>query len=235
MSYRFLFIIAFLLTTIQGLAVETSINDVSRTPISSEGEVTTLQGDVNGDGVVTIMDVTCLINLLLNSDGDDYPANADVNGNGIVNIMDVTSLIDLLLGMPITQIYSTILVTTTDGITIEYLLDENSRLMIAKPNLVIETDGMVMTYELEHMAQLSYGQRTVNTNLSMLKDFDIPTGGTLFMHDLKENALTEVTNADGGVVMNQQGNTDVKVSLSNQPAGEYMIKAASQTIKIVKQ
>lgn len=50
--------------------------------------------DVNGDGKVSIKDVTDLINLLLKGNVPDY---ADVNGNGYVNISDVTELINYLL------------------------------------------------------------------------------------------------------------------------------------------
>ena len=52
-------------------------------------------GDVNGDGSVTIADVTALIDLLLG--GGTPPATADVNGDNAVTIADVTALIDMLL------------------------------------------------------------------------------------------------------------------------------------------
>ena len=53
-------------------------------------------GDVNGDGQVTIADVTELIDSLLS--GLEVPTHvADVNGDGQVTIADVTELIDMLL------------------------------------------------------------------------------------------------------------------------------------------
>lgn len=52
-------------------------------------------GDVNGDSIVSIKDVTLLIDLLLN-DGE-MTDQADVNGDGLVSIKDVTFLIDMLL------------------------------------------------------------------------------------------------------------------------------------------
>lgn len=57
-----------------------------------------LRGDVNGDGTVSIADVTALIDYLLS--GDESNAlliNADVNKDGTVSIADVTALIDYLL------------------------------------------------------------------------------------------------------------------------------------------
>ena len=55
-------------------------------------------GDVNGDGNVTISDVTALIDYLLSGDeGSVMMINCDVNKDGKVAISDVTALIDLLL------------------------------------------------------------------------------------------------------------------------------------------
>lgn len=55
-------------------------------------------GDVDGDGKVSIADVTDLIDMLLTGATSvmDYPA-ADVDGDGKITIADVTSLIDMLL------------------------------------------------------------------------------------------------------------------------------------------
>ena len=55
------------------------------------------RGDVNGDGSVTISDVTALIDLLLGGGTINNPA-ADCNGDTNVTISDVTALIDYLLG-----------------------------------------------------------------------------------------------------------------------------------------
>ena len=52
-------------------------------------------GDVNGDGLVNISDVTALIDILLND--ETAPAAADFNQDGSINISDVTYLIDYLL------------------------------------------------------------------------------------------------------------------------------------------
>lgn len=54
-------------------------------------------GDVNGDGAVSIADVTALIDYLLDG-GDINEAGADVTQDGGISIADVTALIDMLLG-----------------------------------------------------------------------------------------------------------------------------------------
>lgn len=71
-----------------------------------------LRGDINKDGVISIIDVTALIDILLDlpartylnptdtyPNGLDYEA-ADVNENKDIEITDVTTLIDILLNMP---------------------------------------------------------------------------------------------------------------------------------------
>lgn len=57
----------------------------------------TVPGDVNGDGYVTIIDVTALIDYLLGSDVTIDETAADANTDGIVSISDVTAIIDMLL------------------------------------------------------------------------------------------------------------------------------------------
>ena len=53
-------------------------------------------GDVNGDGEVTIGDVTDLINLIL-SGNESLNTAADVNADGELSIGDVTALINIIL------------------------------------------------------------------------------------------------------------------------------------------
>ena len=55
-------------------------------------------GDVNHDGVVSIKDVTALINYLLTDDESNFCTTcADVNGDLRISIADVTALINILL------------------------------------------------------------------------------------------------------------------------------------------
>ncbi|MBQ9558438.1 MAG: hypothetical protein IJ762_05485 [Bacteroidaceae bacterium] len=55
-----------------------------------------LKGDVNGDGSVTIADVTMLVNIVLGKAAVN--AASDVNGDGSVTIADVTYLVNTVLG-----------------------------------------------------------------------------------------------------------------------------------------
>ena len=260
MRKDFLFIIALVLAFAQGFRAEAHSNEFFNSQLTEEvtlrsdeansdgmvsqpSATTTLGagrnnliGDVNQDGKVTITDVTALIDILI---GEDYNNLAgDVNQDGMVSIMDITILIDIILNTPDTpdtptvEYYPTILLTTKDGVTMEYLIDESTKLKLLKPDLVIESDEMSLTYELSNMAQLCYGQYQVTPNQSIMQNPDVPTVGTLFLFGMNENALTEVTNADGKVVMSSRG--DTKVQFDNEPSGEYVITTDCQTFKIVK-
>ena len=54
------------------------------------------RGDINGDGLVNVADVTALIQIILNSTPVDLDL-ADLNGDGLVNVADVTTLIQIVL------------------------------------------------------------------------------------------------------------------------------------------
>ena len=57
-----------------------------------------LLGDVNGDGVVNIADVTAVIDYILTGDASEINLGAgDVNFDNAVNIADVTTMIDFIL------------------------------------------------------------------------------------------------------------------------------------------
>ena len=54
----------------------------------------TLVGDINGNGIVDVSDVTALVNAILNSTTDSA---CDVDANGEVNVSDVTTLVNIIL------------------------------------------------------------------------------------------------------------------------------------------
>ena len=59
------------------------------------GELSTLKGDVNGDGEVNIADINVIIDIILSGRSDP---SGDVNGDGEVNIADINVVIDIILG-----------------------------------------------------------------------------------------------------------------------------------------
>ena len=53
-----------------------------------------IDGDINSDGILNILDIVSLINLVLS---DDYEESGDINQDGILNILDIVSLVNLIL------------------------------------------------------------------------------------------------------------------------------------------
>jgi hypothetical protein len=50
-------------------------------------------GDINGDGIVNILDIVNAVNIVLSG---IYQADADINGDGINNIIDIILIINLI-------------------------------------------------------------------------------------------------------------------------------------------
>ena len=62
----------------------------------TENEPDYLVGDVNGDGILNVIDVVILVNLVL-SGGDGGTPAGDINEDGILNVIDVVQLVNLVL------------------------------------------------------------------------------------------------------------------------------------------
>ena len=59
--------------------------------------VVVVPGDVDGDGVVTSVDITCIYNYLLNGD-ETFIDTSDVDGDGYITSVDITFIYNILLG-----------------------------------------------------------------------------------------------------------------------------------------
>ena len=128
-------------------------------------------GDADGDGKISIADVTALIDYLLTGDAEGInPETADVDGDGYISIADVTALIDIILGVPQSRPCTFLIVTMTDGTNQEYMIDEYSTVKIVKPDLLIQTGGQTQTFDLEQVAHLSYEERMVTLSNKLAND-----------------------------------------------------------------
>jgi len=54
-----------------------------------------LIGDLNGDGILNILDIVVIVNIVIN--GDDYNPLADLNEDGINNILDIVQLVNIII------------------------------------------------------------------------------------------------------------------------------------------
>ena len=58
-----------------------------------------MNGDVNGDGIVDVTDVSIAIDIVLGKDSNDnYGGRANINGDSTVDVTDVSMIIDIVLG-----------------------------------------------------------------------------------------------------------------------------------------
>lgn len=57
-----------------------------------------LRGDVNGDGVRSVMDVSLLADYIMSGHGDFDIALGDMDGSGTISVSDISILVDIILG-----------------------------------------------------------------------------------------------------------------------------------------
>ena len=75
-----------------GSLVEAAMDDFLLEYVSDGSGI---QGDVNNDGEVDVLDVVVLVNIIL---GFESPSQgADVNYDGAINIQDIVTLINIIL------------------------------------------------------------------------------------------------------------------------------------------
>ena len=54
-----------------------------------------IQGDLNDDGIVNILDVVLLVNIVLGN--EDFNPAGDMNTDGLINVLDVVILVNAIL------------------------------------------------------------------------------------------------------------------------------------------
>ena len=59
-----------------------------------EHQGSAVQGDLNGDNAVNVLDIITLINIIL---AEEYITQADVNTDGEINILDVVVLVNIII------------------------------------------------------------------------------------------------------------------------------------------
>ena len=56
-----------------------------------------LQGDINNDGIINVIDIVAIVNLILD-ENSEYNPLADLNSDFIMNVIDIVALINIILG-----------------------------------------------------------------------------------------------------------------------------------------
>ena len=57
-----------------------------------------IPGDVNGDGIVDVLDIVTMVSIILGEPPTPYQLQAgDLNGDGIIDVLDIVSIINEIL------------------------------------------------------------------------------------------------------------------------------------------
>lgn len=86
-----------LLTAVNGSeSYQLSLADLSKMYFTADGSFPI--GDVNNDGIISVVDVMLIVNDILGQEQEDYfPERADLDRDGLISITDVTALVSLIL------------------------------------------------------------------------------------------------------------------------------------------
>ena len=74
------------------------LNDEKALLITTRGSQMRLEGDLNYDEKVDIVDLMLLVDFNLGFEGEVNPYFGDINGDGMVNVMDLIALIRSIMG-----------------------------------------------------------------------------------------------------------------------------------------
>ena len=78
-------------------------------------QINTNLGDVNGDGTISVTDMTMIVDYILGESNDNFIVeNADINCDGSISVADVMALVNIILG---DNSVINIVVNGTDGLT----------------------------------------------------------------------------------------------------------------------
>ena len=57
-------------------------------------------GDVNGDGIVNVLDIVTMVNFIMGTQipTDDQACASDANEDGIVNVLDIVLIVNIIMG-----------------------------------------------------------------------------------------------------------------------------------------
>ena len=91
-------IVAFISRPLGNAITDLYVTNCNKRKLGEFDEPTIIPGDVNGDEIIGIDDVTAIVDLLFNGVSEEnFNEGADVDSDGFITIDDVTALVDLLL------------------------------------------------------------------------------------------------------------------------------------------
>ena len=70
------------------------IDQISFPPVFIDDGGVSLEGDVNNDGAVSVLDIILVVNMVL---GNDSNLSGDTNGDGNIDVLDVVNIVNIIL------------------------------------------------------------------------------------------------------------------------------------------
>jgi hypothetical protein len=132
----------------------------------------------------------------------------------------------------------TLVVTKTNGQTVEYDLDEKPVTTFEGTNLVITTSGAKITYALSEVRNYTY--KDVVSGVEVIKQSSAVSvkqqGDNLSLSNLPEGTTVKVYAVNGTLLSTHvaDGHKPICISVAAQPVGMYIVKVGDQSIKILK-
>ena len=124
----------------------------------------TIEGDVNGDGVVNILDITAIINVICGS--TVYNEDADVNNDGVVSSVDLLLVNDIILDREILMKEKGVLVSFKDETTAFFSLESEIMFVYSDQTTlkVFRGESMCMEMNVEDVSEFKIAEGNLNLN-----------------------------------------------------------------------
>ena len=136
---------------------------------------------------------------------------------------------------------NSIIVWTTDGSNVRYLLEEHPKILMTSTDLVLKTISTEVFYPLSDYVKFTFGTKDINgTQIEHLltenKAIIKITSQTVSINNLLPNESVSVYTVDGKMVdyINANADGQTSFSIADYTNGIYVIKTHDKSFKFVK-
>ena len=133
---------------------------------------------------------------------------------------------------------NSLVVWAKDGTKVAYALADKPKVTFTETEMVITSNGIEVNYALENMSRFTY-ENSATTGITNLNNGETPLKldkEFLLFPSLKANSTVSVCSANGTLVFKQtvRKDGDYSFPISNLNAGIYMVNVNGLTYKIMK-
>lgn len=125
----------------------------------SDGDMDTpkyKQGDINGDGIVSIKDLTILIKIILGKERDTLKT-ADVNKDKAVNLADIDTLVNIICSqIGSNMVHYLMYIKLSDGTNDVYRVSDHPVVTFDSEHIRIKTDKIDVKYSMNDVSEYRF-------------------------------------------------------------------------------